>query len=124
MAVEIILKEKAQELQRIRVPYNGRGLFDVLNETLSLADLEAFSWGDYKSDESEYKLDEFETKDLHHRLMNALADIMLVDVWRYPTGAPLSTVEKMEIQNLHVELLCVLNEVRRCVSRKTITVIA
>lgn len=123
MACELLLKEKGQLLQRIRIPYNGRGLFEVLNETLQLQDLDALSWADYSADGT-YRLDNFEIKDLHKRLMQSLADIMLEDVWRYPTGSPLTTIEKMELQNALVELLCLLREAQRNPSAKTVEVIA
>lgn len=121
MAIEVTLVDGSKELQRIRVPYNGRGLFDVLNETLQLEDLEAFSWVDY-SGQVVRKLETFELRNLHQRLMSALSDITLKDVWRYPTGSPLTTIEKMELQNAHVELLCLLREAQRNPSHRDVVV--
>jgi hypothetical protein len=121
MACEVTLSQNGQEIQRIRIPYNSRGLFDVLNETLGLEDIDALSWADYSGD-TPRRLDDFEIKDLHKRLMNALSDLMLKEVWRYPNGSPLTTLEKMEIQNLLVELLSLLREAQRAYSHKEVLV--
>jgi hypothetical protein len=123
MAAEILLVDGNKELQRIRIPYNGRGVFDVLNETLELEDLDVLSWADY-SGKAMRKLDPFEVRDLHTRLMGALSDVMLVDVWRYPSGSPLTTLEKMDIQGRLVELLGLLREAQRNSSHREVLVIA
>lgn len=112
MAIEITLNDNRKELERIRIPYNGRDAFSVLNETLSLEGSDALTWADYASDTPE-RLDNKEVRKLHERLMNSLADVMLEPVWRYPNGSPLSTLDKATTQNEIVNILVLLREAQR-----------
>ena len=122
MAVEIILTT-AHDEQRLRVPYNGKDLFAVINTTLNYERENALSWAAFGLDCTK-KMSIENIRSLQDRLMRALVDLSFHDQWFYPSGSPLTTVEKMETQIQHVKILEMLTTAQRDKKQNSLKVLA